>query len=105
MELFSSIAPFLLIIPLFYFLLIRPQQQQQRRTREMQDGIQARDYVLVNGGFKGQVRHVEEGSNVVTLELGKDGNKVELEVMRYAITENISATERAAAEAEKNKKK
>ena len=60
--------PFLLIIPIFYFLLIRPQQRRLKAHREMIGGVKKGDTVVTAGGLIGKVVKVTDDE--VEVELG-----------------------------------
>ncbi|MCB2082374.1 MAG: preprotein translocase subunit YajC [Hyphomicrobiales bacterium] len=61
------IAPFILLIAIFYFLMYRPQKKRMDEHRSMLDSIQKGDAVVTSGGIIGKVVKIED-------------NKLELEV-------------------------
>lgn len=56
----NAIMPFLLIIPIFYFLLIRPQQRRLKLHREMIAAVKKGDTVVTSGGLIGKVVKVAD---------------------------------------------
>jgi preprotein translocase subunit YajC len=56
----SSIMPFLLIIPIFYFLMIRPQQRRMKAHRDMIAAVKKGDTVVTAGGLIGKVTKVND---------------------------------------------
>ena len=50
-----QLAPFALILVVFYFLLIRPQQQKAKETQEMLDNLRVNDDIVTSGGLYGKV--------------------------------------------------
>ena len=56
----NAIMPFLLIIPIFYFLLIRPQQRRLKQHREMISNVKKGDTVVTAGGLIGKVAKVTD---------------------------------------------
>src|SRR3546814_14110609 len=56
----NAIMPFLLIIPIFYFLLIRPQQRRMKAHREMIAAVKKGDKVVPYGGLIGKVVKVSD---------------------------------------------
>ena len=56
----SAIMPFLLIIPIFYFLLIRPQKQRMKAHQSMVAGVARGDTVVTAGGLIGKVKKVTD---------------------------------------------
>ena len=72
----GALMPFLLILPIFYFLLIRPQQKKQKQFQEMLAQIKKNDKVVTTGGIHGLIVGVAE--QTVTLKVA-DNVRVELE--------------------------
>jgi preprotein translocase subunit YajC len=52
--------PFLLILPIFYFLVIRPQSLRVKQHRALLDSVKKNDVVVTGGGIIGKVTKVEE---------------------------------------------
>jgi preprotein translocase subunit YajC len=50
-----QMAPFALILVVFYFLLIRPQQKKARETQEMIDNLKVGDEIVSTGGLYGRI--------------------------------------------------
>lgn len=63
----GAIMPFLLILPIFYFLLIRPQQRRLKEHRAMIDAVKKGDMVVTAGGLIGKVTKVADGEVEVEL--------------------------------------
>ena len=63
----NAIMPFLLIIPIFYFLLIRPQQRRLKTHREMIGAVKTGDTVVTAGGLIGKVAKVTDDEVEVEL--------------------------------------
>ena len=83
----------LIFVALFMFVL-RPQKKKEKEAKQMQDSIQIGDEVVTIGGILGLV--VRKGDDNIVIETGGDRSK--LRVMLWAISENKTAKERAAAE-------
>jgi preprotein translocase subunit YajC len=81
-EILLSIAPFLLIFVVMYFLIIRPQRTQMKRREEMLTSVRRGDQVVA-GGIVGKVSKVIDDKEV-EVEIA-DGVKVR--VVRSLITE------------------
>jgi preprotein translocase subunit YajC len=75
-----QLAPFALILVVFYFLLVRPQQKKARETQEMLDGLRVSDEVVTTGGLHGRI--VRLADRVVTLEVAP---KVQVRIDRTAV--------------------
>jgi preprotein translocase subunit YajC len=88
----QTIAPLLLLIPIFYFLLIRPQQRRAKAHQDMINALRKGDMVVTSGGFIGKIKGVAEDE--LRLELAPN---VEVRVQRGAITEVRNKGEPAPA--------
>ncbi len=69
-----SFLPFLLLIPIFYFLMYRPQKKQERETAQMRNSLTIGDEVVTIGGIMGRVVKVKE--EYVIIETGSDRTKI-----------------------------
>jgi len=87
-----QIAPFVLILIVFYFLLIRPQQQRMKKHREMVENLRRGDEVVTAGGVIGKVTRI--GDNEVTVELAEN---VRVKVIKHTISEVRARTEPSKA--------
>jgi len=86
MGLIWSIAPFLLIFGIFYFLVILPQKRQKQQLQDLITQLKINDEVVTNGGIIGKIKEVKETSFIIQsaeksfLEVGKSavvGKKAE----------------------------
>ena len=110
-SMFTMLISFVIIIFFFYFLLIRPQKKKDKEAMAMRDSIQIGDEIMTIGGIVGIV--VKKTEDTVVIETGGDKSKLRIKV--WAIQENITVSEKAAAaradktkamiEARQNKKK
>lgn len=110
-SMYSMLIMFVIIIVFFYFLMIRPQKKKDKEQKEMRESIQIGDEIMTIGGIVGIV--VKKTEDTVVIETG--GDKSKLRIKMWAIQENITVTEKAAAardaktkailEAKQNKKK
>lgn len=83
MEMLLSVAPFLLIFVVMYFLIIRPQRANQKRREEMLKNVRRGDQVVTGGGILGKVTK-DIDDKEVEVEIA-DGVKVR--VLRALITD------------------
>ncbi len=90
----NAIMPFLLIIPIFYFLLIRPQQRRVKEHRAMIEAVKKGDTVVTAGGLIGKVVKVSDIELEVELS---PGNKVK--VVRSTLSEVRGPTGKPANDA------
>ena len=79
-EMLTSIAPFILVFIVMWFLLIRPQQKKQKEHRSMVAALKRGDRVVTNGGIYGQVSHVADDHLMVEIADG-----VKIKIVRDAV--------------------
>ncbi|MBI2486893.1 MAG: preprotein translocase subunit YajC [Deltaproteobacteria bacterium] len=84
----AAIAPFILILILFYFLILRPQQKQGKERQEMLKNLKRGDNVITSGGIYGRVLNIT--GDIVTLEIAKG---VSVRISRAGITSLASVDE------------
>ncbi|MBQ3671267.1 MAG: preprotein translocase subunit YajC [Treponema sp.] len=91
-----TVAPFILIIAVFYFFMIRPQNKKQKEIEQMRNSLQKGDKVVTIGGIHGTVSSVKERTVILKVD---DGTKIEFDRSAVATV----AGDRAIAKAEKGK--
>lgn len=89
-----------LLLVVMYFLFMRPQKKKEKETKSMQDNVQIGDEIVTYGGMVGIV--VRKGEDNVVIETGGEKNKIRIKT--WAISENTTAKEKAAAEEKAAKK-
>ncbi|WP_062327954.1 preprotein translocase subunit YajC [Treponema endosymbiont of Eucomonympha sp.] len=94
-----TIAPFGLIILIFYFFIIRPQNKKQKETDKMISALKKGDKVVTIGGIHGVISSAHDQSVVVKVD---DNTKIEFN--RSAIS-SVVADKPVASKAEKKGKK
>jgi preprotein translocase subunit YajC len=57
-ELLTTLAPFIAIFAIMYFLLIRPQQKRAKQHQEMVKNLRRGDSLTTSGGLVGKVTKV-----------------------------------------------
>ncbi len=96
-SLLGGVVPLLLMLVVFYFLLIRPQQKKFKEHQSMLSAIRRGDKVITGGGIVGTVYKVEDGDDMLTVEIAPD---VRVKVTRPSITGVLSKTGNAESKTE-----
>ena len=94
----SSSMIFMLVgmFALMYFMTIRPQKKRQKEEQEMRNAVEVGDEITTIGGICGKVVIVKEQHLII--ETGADRNR--MQITRWAVQQNVTATERVKAERE-----
>ena len=95
----STMIMLVLMLALMYFMLIRPENKRKKEAEQMRSALKSGDNVTTIGGVTGVVVDVKEDKFV--LETGAD--RVRIEFAKFALSENHTASARAAAESKKAK--
>ena len=95
----SSIVMLVVMLAVFYFMLIRPENKRKKEAEQMRASVKNGDNITTIGGITGVVVDVKEDKFV--LETGAD--RVRIEFAKFALSENHTASARAAAESKKAK--
>lgn len=69
-----QLSPFLILIPLMYFLMIRPQKKKQKEEQKMRGSVRVGDEITTIGGVCGRVLNIKEDTLVI--ETGADRSKM-----------------------------
>ena len=93
----SMLITFLPMILIFYFLLIRPENKRKKEAEQMRSAVKKGDKITTIGGIVGTVVDVKE--NNIVIETSAD--QVRIELAKWALSTNETATEAAKAEAKK----
>lgn len=80
-SLLVTVFPFIVMIPLFYFMLIRPQMRRSKEARQMLGSLAKGDEVITTGGLAGRI--VSIGEVYLTVEIAPG---VEIKAQKSAIT-------------------
>jgi preprotein translocase subunit YajC len=75
-----AIAPYAIILGIFYFLILLPMNKRQKKVQEFQGSLKVGDKVITTGGIYGQVTRVSEKSVQVQV-----AERVRIEFARSAI--------------------
>lgn len=75
-----AIAPYAIILGIFYFLILLPMNKRQKKVQEFQTSLKVGDKVITTSGIYGQVTRVSEKS--VQLQVAE---RVRIEFARTAV--------------------
>ena len=75
-----QLAPFALILGIFYFVILAPMRKRQKKVSEFQDSLKVGDKVVTTSGLYGTVAKVNDAS--VQLKIAE---KVNVEVTRASV--------------------
>ena len=75
-----AIAPYVIILGIFYFLILMPMNKRQKKVQEFQSSLKVGDKVITTSGIYGQVTRVSEKSVQVQV-----ADRVRIEFARSAI--------------------
>lgn len=95
----TLVLPLVLMFVLLYFMAIRPQKKRDQEAKNMQNSLQVGDEVITSGGIVGMVFRI--GDDTIVIETG--GERHKLRIKKWAVAENVSATERAKEAQSKTK--
>ena len=84
-----SLAPFLLIFVLMYFMFIRPQKKQQQAHRNMIANVKKNDRVLMRGGFYATIMNVKDQEDEITIKID-DNRDVKIRASRSYIEQVVT---------------
>ena len=93
----SSIIMLIAMLAIFYFMLIRPENKRKKEAEEMRGAVKTGDKITTIGGIIGTVVNVKEDK--IVIETSAD--QVRIELAKWAISSNETATEAAQAAAKK----
>ena len=95
----SMIIMLVVMLGVFYFFMIRPENKRKKDAEQIRSSVKNGDKITTIGGVVGTVVDVKEDR--IVIETSAD--QVRVELMKWAISTNETATARAAAEAKKDK--
>ena len=93
----STMLMLVIMIGVFYFMLIRPENKRKKEAEQMRSSVKKGDKITTIGGIVGTVVDVKE--NNIVIETSAD--QVRIELAKWALSTNETATEAAKAEAKK----
>ena len=75
-----QLAPFALILGIFYFVILAPMRKRQKKVAEFQDSLKVGDKVVTTGGLFGSIAKL--GDDAVQLQIAPN---VRVDISRAAI--------------------
>lgn len=93
----STLIMLVMMFAVMYFMLIRPENKRKKEAEQMRSSVKTGDKITTIGGIIGTVVNVKEDKLVI--ETGAD--QVRLEIAKWAMSTNETASEAAKAEAKK----
>ena len=88
-----------IMLGVFYFFMIRPENKRKKEAEQIRSSVKNGDKITTIGGIVGTVVDVKEDRFVIETS----ADQVRVELMKWSLSTNESAAERAAAEAKKAK--
>ncbi|TAJ17877.1 MAG: preprotein translocase subunit YajC [Planctomycetota bacterium] len=93
-----SLAPFVILIVLFYFMMLRPEKKARQKREQLLRNVQKGQRVVLTSGLHGTVASLSD--DTVTLQVDEG---VRLKFARAAIQQVLDATEEVAAKSDEKK--
>ena len=88
MDILNLFAPFILIVPIFYFLIIRPEQMKRKKHQNMLENMSKGNEVVTTGGLHGKIVGLDKNIVVLSIaEIDVSNQKINVktEISRSAI--------------------
>jgi preprotein translocase subunit YajC len=79
-SLLVQLAPFALMLGIFYLLVLLPMRRRQKKVAEFQSALKVGDKVITTSGIYGQVTRLTDASVQIQI-----ADKVKIEVARAAV--------------------
>ena len=95
----STVFMLVLMFAMLYFFMIRPENKRKKEAQNMRDSLAVGDEITTIGGITGTICAVKE--NTIVIETGADRVRIELE--KWALSTNETATARIEADKKKAK--
>lgn len=96
-QMVSTIIMLVLMVAVFYFMLIRPENKRKKEAEQLRSSLKVGDKITTIGGITGKVVSVKDETFVI--ETGAD--QVRIELQKWALSTNDTATAAAKEEAKK----
>ena len=98
-EMSTTIIMLVVMLGVFYFMLIRPENKRKKEAEQLRSSLKNGDKITTIGGITGTVVDVKEDKFVIETS----ADRVRIELQKWALSTNDTATAAAKEEAEKAK--
>ena len=95
----SLIIMLVIMLGVFYFFMILPENKRKKEAEQIRSSVKNGDKITTIGGIVGTVVDVKEDRFVIETS----ADQVRVELMKWSLSTNETAVERAAAEVKKAK--
>jgi preprotein translocase subunit YajC len=75
-----AIAPYAIILGIFYFLILLPMKRRQTKVQEFQESLKVGDKIVTTGGIYGKITRVTDKTLQVEI-----ADRVRIEMSRAAV--------------------
>ena len=93
----TTILMLVIMVAIFYFMMIRPENKRKKEAEAMRSAMKVGDEVVTIGGICGKVVQVKDDKFVIETS----ADQVRIEFQKWALSSNVTATERSKVEAKK----
>lgn len=93
----ETIIMLLVMVAVFYFMLIRPEKKRKKEAEDLRNSIKVGDEITTIGGIVGKIVSIKEDKFVIETS----ADQVRVEFVKWALSTNNSAAERAKEAAKK----
>jgi len=76
----QNVAPFAIILGIFYFLILLPMKRRQKKIQEFQSSLAVGDKIVTTGGIYGRITKVNDSTIQVEI-----ADRVRVEMSRAAV--------------------
>lgn len=79
-DIIYMLAPFILIIVVFYWLILKPQQKKQREMSDLRTNLKKGDRVITSSGIYGTVMQIDENTAILRI-----ADNAKIKILKNAI--------------------
>ena len=75
-----ALAPYVIILGIFYFLILLPMKRRQKKIQDFQESLKVGDKVITTSGIYGEITRIKDRTVQVQV-----ANNVRIEIARQSI--------------------